>query len=93
MKEIIINNKKYNIIVDEKEALNTEILSEKITEYYNDYDYIVGDWAYGKIRLKGFFKSDNKQVKKYNDIKSLENYLKECCAHGCKWFQIERIKD
>ena len=45
------------------------------TDYFYDYDYIVGDWAYGKVRLKGFYESDNKKCNKINDIKLLDDYI------------------
>ena len=93
LENIVLNEKKYIVIKNEKEAIDVEPLTEKLTDFYDEYDYIVGDWAYGKVRLKGFFKKDNKKVKAYSDISNLEKYLKNNCAHGCKWFQIERIWD
>lgn len=92
MKEIIINDIKYEIVVDYKEAIDKELLAEKITEFFDDYDFIVGDWAYGKLRLKGFYNSDNKKCKRINDIATLDNYINNNCAYGCRWFQLKRIK-
>lgn len=92
MKKITINEIEYEVIKDEKDAIDKEILSEKITEYFDDFDYIVGDWAYGKLRLKGFYASDSKKAKKMNDISSLKEYLENKCAYGCKWFQLKVIK-
>ena len=66
MKKIKINNIEYSIIEDIKDAIDKEILTEKITDYFDDFDYIVGDWAYGKLRLKGFYDSNNKKCKKYS---------------------------
>ena len=48
------NGFKYSIVDNHKDAIDEELLSSKITDYYNDFDYIVGDWAYNKLRLKGF---------------------------------------
>ena len=93
MDEININNIKYKVIENVKEALEIELLNEKLTDFFHEYDYIVGDWAYGKLRIKGFNKQKNKNFNKYNDIKNLATYIKNNCAHGCKWFQIERIGD
>ena len=47
-----INGKKYEIIENVKDAIDESVLREKMTDYFDDYDYIVGDWAYGKLRLK-----------------------------------------
>ena len=51
MKKILINEKEYEVIEDSKDAIDNSLLAEKITDYYDDFDYIVGDWAYGKVRL------------------------------------------
>lgn len=91
MKEIILNDKKYSIIVNEREAIDKEVLEEKITDYYDEYDYIVGDWAYGKVRLKGFYESNNSKANKINDIKNVSEYISNYCAYGCKWFEIKKI--
>ncbi len=93
MKKVMINEVEYEIIKDVGEAIDKDILTEKITDYFDDYDYIVGDWAYGKVRLKGFYDSDNKKCSKINDIANLEKYIEDSCAYGCKWFQIKKIND
>lgn len=93
MKKITINDVTYEVIKDEKEAIDKDVLAEKITDYFDDYDYIVGDWAYGKLRLKGFYDSKNKKCSKINNIANLEGYIENNCAYGCKWFQIKKIKD
>ena len=40
MKTIEINEKKYEIIEDVKDAIDKDILKEKITDYYDDFDLI-----------------------------------------------------
>ena len=92
MKTIKINEIEYEVIKEEKEAIDKEVLAEKITDYFDDFDYIVGDWAYGKLRLKGFYDSSNKNCKKLNDIANLEAYIENNCAYGCRWFQIKKKK-
>ena len=80
MKKITINEKEYEVIKDHNDAIDVELLTEKITEYFDGFDYIVGDWAYGKLRLKGFYESD---------IAGLSTYIETKCAYGCKWFQLK----
>ncbi len=92
MKTIKINDIEYEIISASEESIDEELLSTKITEYYDDFDYIVGDWAYGKVRLKGFYDSNNTNCKKINDISGLKDYIENNCAYGCKWFQLKRKK-
>lgn len=90
MKEIILNNTKYLVVKNYNDALDEDTLKEKMTEYFENFDYIVGDWAYGKIRLKGFYDSTNKSVKNINDIKNLDDYINNYCAYGCKYFVLKK---
>ncbi len=87
--EVEINNKKYDVIENYKDALNVADLDGKITEYYDSFDYILGDYAYGKVRLKGFNEKTNKNYKPINDYAKLKEYLKKCCAYDCKYFIIK----
>lgn len=91
MKKIEINNIEYEIIQND-DCINKEELSEKITDYFDNYDYIFGDYAYGKIRLKGYYDSNNKKAKSINNIETLEDYKKEYCSYGAKTFLIKKVK-
>ncbi len=91
--EIEIHGLKYKILRNVKDALNIEELTEKFTDYFYDFDYVLGDYAYGKLRLKGFNDSDNKNFKDYNDIQRLDEYLETYCAYGCRYFVISKVKD
>lgn len=88
--DIEVNNQKYEIITNYKEAFEKEEFLDKCTDYFYDFDYIVGDIAYGKLRLKGFYDAKSKKVKNYNNFKNLENYLKTNCANDCKYFVIKK---
>lgn len=87
-----INNFEYEVVKNEKDAINEELLKEKITDYFDDYDYILGDWAYGKLRLKGFYDSKNKKAKKINNIEIVNDYIKNNCAYGCRHFILKKLK-
>ncbi len=92
MKKIVINDISYEIIRNDKDCIDIEELSEKITDYFDDYDYIVGDFAYDKVRLKGYYDSSNKSVKKINDIKYLDGYIKDYCSYGARIFVLKKLK-
>ena len=81
----------YKLIKNNKECFNLEEIEEKITDYFKDYDYIVGDYAYSKLRLKGFTKKFNKLNRDINDFENVDKYIKENCAYGCKYFILEKI--
>lgn len=91
--EVVINNHKYKLIKNERDSFDLDSVKEKMTEYFDDYDFIVGDWAYGKVRLKGFNNKSNKHYNKFNDSDKIDKYIKEYCAYGCKYFILERITD
>ena len=90
MKIIEINNKKYDLITNYKDAFEEEEFLSKCTDYFYDHDYIVGDIAYGKLRLKGFYHEKNKKVKSINNYKFLDKYLKNNCAVDCKYFVLQK---
>ncbi len=90
---IEVENNKYKLIKDYREGFDKDLFLEKYTSYYENYDYIVGDIAYSKLRLKGFNKKENKIFNKINDFKNVDKYIKENCAYDCRYFILERIKE
>ncbi|MDD6403500.1 MAG: DUF1027 domain-containing protein [Mollicutes bacterium] len=92
MKKIVINDIEYEIIRNDKDCINKKELEEKITDYFDEYDYIMGDFAYDKVRLKGYYNSDNKMAKKINDIKYLDDYIENYCSYGARIFLLKKIK-
>ena len=92
MKTIEINGTKYQIIKNEGDCINQDELIEKFTDYFSPYDYIFGDYAYEKVRLKGYYETTNKKANKINDIKSLDDYITNYCSFGAKHFLIKKIK-
>jgi len=91
MKKIEVENNKYELITDYKSGFDLEMFTSHYTDFFEDYDYLVGDIAYGKLRLKGFYNSDNKKVKEINNYKNLDKYLHEDCAVECKYFVLKKI--
>lgn len=91
MEKINIDKYQYEIIKDYKNGYNKEEFLSKCTDYFYDYDYVVGDWAYGKVRLKGFYDKKNKKCKEINDFDNLDKYIKENCAFDCAYFVAKKI--
>ena len=91
--EIEAENNKYKLIKNYREAFDKEMFLARYTDYYKDYDYIVGGIAYSKLRLKGFNKKNNKNFNQINDYKNVEKYIKENCAFDCKYFILEKIDE
>lgn len=82
----------YELVENYKDGYDEEVLNEKLTDYFSSYDYVFGDWAYGKLRLKGFYDSTNKNVSKINDIKNLKKYIEQNCAYGCRYFLLKKVE-
>ena len=91
-KKIVINKKEYELVRNDMDCFNETEVIEKITDYFDDYDYIFGDYAYEKVRLKGYYDSKNKKAKKISDIKYMDNYIKDYCSYGAKIFLLKKIK-
>ena len=89
--EIKLRNKTYKILKDYGDTVSISDLEELVTDYYDNFDYIVGDWAYGKLRLKGFYNKNNKLVKEFNNIEKVNDYIENSCAYGCKHFILEKV--
>lgn len=90
---IKIEENEYKLIKNYRDGYDEEMFKEKYTSYFENYDYIVGDIAYSKLRLKGFNKKTNKNFNKINDYKNVEKYIKNNCAYECRYFILEKITE
>lgn len=93
MKEVKIENYCFEIIENIDNCFDIELFKSMCTDYFFAFDYIIGDYAYNKLRLKGFCEPHNKNYKQINDIKGKDNYLKERCAYKCKYFVLKKVKN
>ena len=91
MKTKVFNDVTYYILKDDNNILDEMDISKKLTEYFDDFDYVVGDWAYSKVRLKGFYDKTNKKVKNLNNYENVEKYLVENCAPNARYFILKKI--
>jgi len=89
---IILNENEYEVIKDYKDAFNTEDITNLYTDYFKGYDYILGDYAYNKLRLKGFCDSNNEMFNEINDYSKIDEYIKAECAYECKYFILKKIE-
>ena len=93
MKKYTFNNIEYELIENKRDAFSNEEVIEKCTEYFMTYDYIVGDWSYGKLRLKGFCEKGNENYNRINDYSNKEEYLKNNCAFQCRYFILKKLSN
>ena len=92
MKKIVVENIEYELIEDNGNAFNESEIKEKYTDYFNEFDYILGDYSYNKLRLKGFCEKNNKRYNKINDYSTKSKYLETLCAYKCKYFVLKKVK-
>lgn len=92
MSLIHFNDKVYRVVRDHKNGWNLEAFRERYSEVLDRYDYIVGDWGYNQLRLKGFFREGSPKATKDTSIAHLQDYLQEYCNFGCAYFVLERVK-
>jgi len=88
-----IDGIKYEVVENYRDAFTEDEIKDKITDYYKGFDYILGDYAYGKVRLKGFNEKDNKNYKKINDYAMIKEYIEKYCAYGCRYFILKKVKE
>lgn len=88
---ITIDGRRYQVIQNEKDALRKDRLAERYESVLDKYDYIVGDWGFEQLRLKGFYGSERKQATPDQLIGHLQDYLYEYCNFGCAYFVLERL--
>ncbi len=92
MKQIVVENMQYELIKNFNNAFDLEEFKEKFTDYFYDFDYIVGDYSYEKLRLKGFYEVNNKKVNEINNAKDMNNYISNYCNYNAKHFILKKQK-
>lgn len=88
---IELHGVKYELIVNKKDGFKEDVVSERYAEVLKKYDYIVGDWGYNQLRLKGFYHSDHAKASYDTKIDALEDYLYEYCNFGCAYFVLKKV--
>lgn len=89
---IRINNHPYKIIENYRDGFDKEKLAERYSEVLKKYDYIVADWGYDQLRLKGFYNRNYSRSKIDQRIDYVEDYLLEYCNFGCSYFILENLR-
>lgn len=90
---IQIGGKTYEIIKEHRDGWNAEIFRERYSEVLDRYDYILGDWGYNQLRLKGFYRDGHPKAGKDTSLSSLTEYINEYCNFGCAYFVLQKTKE
>ncbi|EPY12760.1 MULTISPECIES: YutD family protein [Paenibacillus] len=88
---IQIGGRSYEVIHEYKNAWNPEAFKGRYSEVLERYDYILGDWGYNQLRLKGFFRDTHAKSTKDSALSGMMDYINEYCNFGCAYFILERV--
>ncbi|GAA5417771.1 uncharacterized protein YutD [Paraliobacillus ryukyuensis] len=86
-----IQGQAYEVIEDKKSGFDIKAFEERYSEILSKYDFIVGDWGYEQLRLKGFYDDQNPKSSFDTKFSTVEDYLYEYCNFGCAYFIAKRI--
>lgn len=89
MKKIILGNYEYELIKNNN-GYDEELISNLYTDYFEPFDYVVGDFSYDKLRLKGFYDKNNNNATSINNIDTVDDYIKNYCSYGCRYFILKK---
>ncbi|MUT68033.1 YutD family protein [Paenibacillus sp. NEAU-GSW1] len=87
---IQIDGKIYELLHENRGGWNMEAFRDRYSEVLERYDYIIGDWGYSQLRLKGFFRDNHMKATKESAFSSLTDYINEYCNFGCAYFVLEK---
>lgn len=90
---IKLNGQFFEIIEDYREWFDEETFVNRYSDILDKYDFIVGDFGYDQLRLKGFYKDSNKKAELSKRFSTIQDYLLEYCNFGCPYFILRRIPE
>lgn len=90
---IVIGGKGYELMLDYKDGWNPEAFRGRYSEVLDRYDYIIGDWGYSQLRLKGFYRDNHPKVNRDTAISGMVDYINEYCNFGCAYFVLHKLKE
>ncbi|MBO8597767.1 YutD family protein [Staphylococcus aureus] len=76
----------FELIENYRECFNEEQFIARYSDILDKYDYIVGDYGYDQLRLKGFYKDSNKKAEMSKRFSNIQDYIFEYCNFGCPYF-------
>jgi len=89
---VCVQNTCYELVEDFRNGFNEEAFKARYADILTKYDYIVGDWGYDQLRLRGFFEDHHKNVPYDSKISTLREYIYEYCNFGCRYFVVKKVK-
>lgn len=88
---VVVHGQQYEVIENYRNGWQAEAFRQRFVDILMRYDYIVGDWGYGQLRLRGFYENNRPKVNFDQKIASLPEYLQEYCNFGCPYFVLKKV--
>jgi len=83
----------FELLEDFREGWNPDAFKDRYSEVLSKFDYILGDWGYGQLRLKGFFDDNHPKGTFDNRISFMDEYIQEYCNFGCPYFLLKKVAE
>ncbi|MCO7176047.1 YutD family protein [Sporolactobacillus kofuensis] len=88
---VSVDHHHYEVIENVRNGWNEEAFLKRYSDILNKFDYIVGDWGYEQLRLRGFYENHNPKSTFDTKINTLVDYIVEYCSFGCAYFVLKKI--
>lgn len=89
---IFIGNHHYRLVYQYRDGFDAERLGQRFETILNKYDYVVGDWGFEQLRLRGFYDERHHTANRDQSIATLQDYINEYCNFGCAFFVLEKAE-
>ncbi|MBX5319259.1 DUF1027 domain-containing protein [Staphylococcus caprae] len=88
---IKVEEQYFELIEEYRDCFDEEIFASRYSDILDKYDYVVGDFGYDQLRLKGFYNDSNRKAEISKRFSSIQDYLLEYCNFGCPYFVLRHI--
>lgn len=88
----LLNGHQYVVQRDYRAAFDPTAFADRFSPLLSKYDYLVGDWGYGQLRLRGFYAPANPQFDPDRGVATVMDYLYEECNFGCPYFVVQNLE-
>lgn len=90
---LLIKEEPYQLVLNYREGFDLLAFENRYQEYFEKFDFIVGDWGFEQLRLRGFYQIGQAKVPKDQTIDFLADYLNEYCNFGCRYFVLAKERE
>ena len=82
---LLIKEEPYQLVLNYREGFDLLAFENRYQEYFEKFDFIVGDWGFEQLRLRGFYQIGQAKVPKDQTI--------EYCNFGCRYFVLAKERE